>query len=1035
MPLARSTKHDGNQGQQNGEDSMIHSKRRVIWYLAAALCLVALPAFAQTQAGNLFGTVSDEQGSALPGVTVTISGSGAPISQTTDEQGKFRFPGLSPGSYQLSANLEGFSPIEYPNVGININRTTEIELTMNAAIGETITVTTETPLLDPRRIATGNAVTQSELESIPTARDPWAVLQSTPGVLTDRINVGGNESGQQSQYVGPGSAGDQAVWSVDGVVITDMAALGSSPAYYDFDSFEEMQVTTGGSDASVATGGVVLNMVTKRGTNEWRGSGRYLLTDQDWQSDNNTSASDHGRAGPWNANAGNPNGANQPIIRQGNRIVDVKDFGAELGGPVVKDRLWIWGSYGKQEVDLLTIADVSDFTDLETMNLKANAQLAESNSATFTALSSDKVKIGRNAGPVRPQETTWNQSKFGDDPTSAKLEDTHVFSSSFYLTGMYSFVNGGFQLAPQGGDVTTYLDLQSVWHNSFYLYQTERPQEQIKLDGSAFFNTGSVANELRFGAGLRQAEVASTTRWGGSGYLVSSDYFGGNYGYLYAARDGFAKATTDYTSLYVQDTLSVGNLTANVGLRYDLQDGQIEDSTARAHPVYPTILPSISTQSMDAGFEWESITPRLGLTYALGEERKTLLRASYSRFADQLGSATTNWLNTAALNSYAYFLTDPAADGALVVPTSQILDLNENGVFDRGDVIGFSGNVNPVTLGALQSNTVDPNLDPQMTDELLFSVEHALRPEFVLGLNVTYRQITDILESDRLVFDSPNAFCTACLTNTGRRNVASDYVLVTATAPATRPRLLPNGEPYTLRYYQLRTGVTSRGGGHLFNGDGEQEYTGLSATFNKRLANRWMMRGNFTWSDWNWKDVGGLEDPTHILGAPDQNGDVVLQGSGTGSGSKGGVYISSEWSYSINGLYQVAPDRPWGFNVAANLTGRQGYPVPYFERLNPGVRAGIPGFTRVQVVDEDQFRLDDIHVIDARVEKEFSFSDFGVTVGLDIFNLTNEGTVLQRNHRLRVGPNANVPLNPSSDFVSETLSPRIFRVGARFSFR
>src|SRR4029078_13623554 len=98
--------------------------------------------------------------------------------------------------------------------------------------------------------------------------------------LTDRINVGGNESGQQSQYVGTGSGGDQAVWSVDGVVITDMAGLVSSPAYYDFDAFEEMQVTTGGSDSTMATGGVVLNMVTKRGTNEWRASGRRSARDR-----------------------------------------------------------------------------------------------------------------------------------------------------------------------------------------------------------------------------------------------------------------------------------------------------------------------------------------------------------------------------------------------------------------------------------------------------------------------------------------------------------------------------------------------------------------------------------------------------------------------------------------------------------------------------------------------------------------------------------------------------------------------------------
>ena len=232
---------------------------------------------------------------------------------------------------------------------INIGRNTTIEVKLSPAVEDVITVTAESPLLDERRISTGATVSQTELEKIPTARDPWAILQSTPGVLTDRINVGGNESGQQSNYVGPGSGGDQAVWAVDGVVITDMAALGSSPAYYDFDSFEEMQVTTGGSDSTIATGGVVLNMVTKRGTNEWRGSGRYYDTDQKWQ------AKPRHRQEP--ARPAGPQRQQQTTFNQGNRIVTVKDYGAEIGGPIVKDRLWVWGSYGRQKVDLLTIAE------------------------------------------------------------------------------------------------------------------------------------------------------------------------------------------------------------------------------------------------------------------------------------------------------------------------------------------------------------------------------------------------------------------------------------------------------------------------------------------------------------------------------------------------------------------------------------------------------------------------------------------------------------------------------------------------------
>ncbi len=355
------------------------------------------------------------------------------------------------------------------------------------------------------------------------------------------------------------------------MVITDMAALGSSPAYYDFDAFEEMQVTTGGSDTTIATGGVVLNMVTKRGTNEWRGSGRYYLTDEGNQSDLEFDEGDLGQAGPFRTGAGAT--TPQTSFKQGNRIVEVLDYGAEVGGPIVKDRLWIWGSYGKQEVDLLTIADVSDFTELETKNVKLNAQIAANNSATAFYFDSDKVKIGRNAGPTRPQETTWNQGGFGDTPTAYKVEDTHIFSSNFYLTGMYSKVNGGFQLAPQGGSAANgpaaTRDGGGVWHNTFLLYQTARPQDQYKADASNFFNTGSLSHELKFGAGYRNAEVTSLSRWGGGGFIFDNALVGLPEGinYIIAARDSALNVEQEYTSVYAQDTLTVGNLTVNLGVR------------------------------------------------------------------------------------------------------------------------------------------------------------------------------------------------------------------------------------------------------------------------------------------------------------------------------------------------------------------------------------------------------------------------------------------------------------------------------------
>src|SRR5205823_810008 len=134
----------------------------------------------------------------------------------------------------------------------------------------------------------------------------------------------GSESGQQSSYTAKGVTGDQATWNVDGVNITDVGALGSSPTYYDFDSFEEMQVTTGGADPRIQTPGVQLNLVTKRGTNDIKGSARYFYTPGSLQADSSV---------PSEAVA---------YLDQTNAINYVRDYGAEIGGPIWADHLWVW---------------------------------------------------------------------------------------------------------------------------------------------------------------------------------------------------------------------------------------------------------------------------------------------------------------------------------------------------------------------------------------------------------------------------------------------------------------------------------------------------------------------------------------------------------------------------------------------------------------------------------------------------------------------------------------------------------------------
>ncbi|HBL27996.1 MAG TPA: hypothetical protein DD490_14260 [Acidobacteria bacterium] len=963
--------------------------------LAALLLLSATLATAQLQTGNLHGVVLGTDRSPLPGATVILSGIGAPQTALADAQGRFRYVGLAPGAYRLQAELDGFSPIEVGNLIVHVGRSTDVEVTLPPGISEVMTITGEAPLLDERRISKGNTFTLNELEKIPSARDPWSVISSTPGVLMDRINVGGSETGSQARFVGPGSSGDQAVWSLDGMVITDMVALGTAPGFFDFDAFEEIEVTTGGSDASIAGGGIVLNMVTKRGTNQWRASGRFYYANDNLRSKLDIDKSELGQKGAWNRFTA------QTDFKQGNRIDFLRDWGLEGGGPVLTDRLWVWGSYARPVIRKLTNEDYVDEELTTAWNLKANGTLRAGNTFTAFAWDDDKIKHGQGAGTLRPPETTWEKSDYGSEPTAWKVEDTQVFSSSFYATALYSRVNGGFLLDPAGGEQLAFVDEDNVWHNSYVAYVTDRPQKQVQADASTYFNTGRWSHELKYGAGYRVVEVRSQSRFPGGGMEFGP-------GLLLLSREGVQNIDAKYTSGFVQDTLAAGRVTVNLGLRWDRQTGESLATTARANPVAPDLLPAAHYDGGDAGFAWEDLVPRLGVTWALGEKRDTLLRASYSRYADQLGVGSIAWTNPVAYMQYRYFYTDNG--GAPTLDRGEILD----------EVAPPTNGINPVTFGALSSNAVDKDFSAPLTDEFLLGVEHSFQPDFVVGLHASYRHLTGLEEPELLVFDG-DAFSEENLGRLGRRHRADDYVYRDVIVVG------PDGQSYPVRIGDLRRGVTSRGGQLLTNGDREQVFKGLFLTLNKRLTGGWMARGHISLQDWRWRIPGGAnEDLTDDVAGGIKDGSEVLSGSRTVSGSKGNVYISNGWSYSFTGLYQVAPSRPWGFSVAAGLNGREGYPIRYTQRVfRSTVNSGRPTYIPV-TSDTGRFKYPDVHVLDLRVEKDLTVRDLSLTVGVDVFNALNESYVLQRT--LVLG-------RPNSDHVAEVLSPRIFRLGVRFGLR
>jgi hypothetical protein len=316
--------------------------------------LIALPLAAQQRTGNIYGTVMDDQGTPLPGVSVTLTGvTIAPMATTTSSEGRFRFLSLFPANdYVLKAELAGFKTKIETGVIVNIGRNSDIMVVMEPGVlEEQVTVIAQTPMVDAKKTQVTHTVNYEMLQSLPSARDPWVILQMTPGIMMDRENIGGAESGQQSAFQSRGSTGQE--WTIDGMQTTDRNS-GGSPGYFDFDAFEELNISTGSLDVEHRDPGVVINIVTRRGGNKLSLGGRFYYSDKYMQ----------GTVPQEKLNELN--------IRGFNQIRDIKDFGFNAGGPIVKDKAWWWGSYGVQQIQTINAINVNDDTYLNNYNAKVN---------------------------------------------------------------------------------------------------------------------------------------------------------------------------------------------------------------------------------------------------------------------------------------------------------------------------------------------------------------------------------------------------------------------------------------------------------------------------------------------------------------------------------------------------------------------------------------------------------------------------------------------------------------------------------------
>jgi hypothetical protein len=300
----------------------------------AVVLLLPSTVFAQA---SLTGTVRDASGGVLPGVTVEAA-SPALIekvrSAVSDGSGQYRIVDLRPGTYSLTFTLPGFNVVKRENIELTGSQTLTIPAEMKVGgLEETITVTGETPVVDVQNATRQLVMKDDVIQTIPATRAAGALLNATPGIIVgdtgSALSPTMTAFNARSSTINSGSVAGEGRYAINGFPLTAARSGGFASVVYDTVNVEEVAVTVGGGLGESDIGGPIMNIVPKSGGNNFSG-GAFLSTAGEWSSGNNLTSE---------LQALNPN------LRQAPGILSAYDWNASVGGPIVKDRLWFYGSY------------------------------------------------------------------------------------------------------------------------------------------------------------------------------------------------------------------------------------------------------------------------------------------------------------------------------------------------------------------------------------------------------------------------------------------------------------------------------------------------------------------------------------------------------------------------------------------------------------------------------------------------------------------------------------------------------------------
>ena len=564
--------------------------------LVAALLLVLLAlagsASAQTQTGTVTGTVLDQQGAVLPGVTVTLTGPRGSQTVVTDAEGNYQFVGLAPTRYTLKAELAGFTPQEQDDVIVSMGKTITVEFTLRVGgLTETVEVLGTASTVDVKSAATTTSVSNDLLTAMPIYDSTaTGLMNAAPGIMND------------SAYGGQGSYGNALL--LDGVDTRDPDG-GSAWTFFDQNLIDEVQI--GGLGAPAEYGGftgAVVNTVTKSGGNAFSGTFSLRYSNDSLASNNITQS----------ILDDNPSLGESSITKK------LVDYSVGMGGPFKKDKAFFYASIQRYSENSDPSGPLRKRTEISPrFNVKVTLQPTSSDTIILGG-QYDQYNINGRIGWWDSDQAIDSATVTEDAPEWVwNAQYRKVFGSSTLLEAKLTGYNGYYYLDPVDPAPPTYDGGTGEYGGGGGgLYYADRSRNQFIVSLSKYANAFG-RHSLKFGAEIERSHVRSQYQpYGPAGFYIYQ-YYGVPYAQYSYGYD--FQGDNKRISAYAQDQWSVGRLTMNLGLRLDHIRGR---SPVLDQDVYK---PKAS---------WG---PRIGLAYDVLGKGNTVLKGFWGRYYEGTAAA------------------------------------------------------------------------------------------------------------------------------------------------------------------------------------------------------------------------------------------------------------------------------------------------------------------------------------------------------------------------------------------------------------